>query len=257
MSEQILPLHPINAALTGGGAQNLAALINAFSVSAQSTNGIITAQGLTRLQTYLATQSLRYFVYRSSGFGNQANTVNLLKRMIALGFTNPVELIYDATNGSEVIDKLAVLLPGLNPKNPQPYTLNGVTITFFPYQEKQSGDGESRSVTGLSGQVPLCINGGAEVTSITKQNLANALQVDFYLQLQPYMWEIVNESDKPLSLILPKDADSYIDLAKQQSLQQGAFSYRAFAMPTPQEPDWAQLLQIPNINKDVINERKR
>lgn len=256
MSEQILPLHPINAALTGGGAQNLAALINAFSVSAQSTNGIITAQGLTRLQTYLATQPLRYFVYRSSGFGNQANTVNLLKRMIALGFTNPVELIYDATNGSEVIDKLAVLLPGLNPKNPQPYTLNGVTITFFPYQEKQSGGGESRSVTGLSGQVPLCINGGAEVTSITKQNLANALQVDFYLQLQPYMWEIVNESDKPLSLILPKDADSYIDLAKQQSLQQGAFSYRAFAMPTPQEPDWAQLLQIPNINKDVINRAK-
>ncbi|UCZ75913.1 hypothetical protein LHK94_02535 [Dickeya zeae] len=256
MSEQILPLHPDDVASTGGGAQNLASLINAFSVSAQSTNGGITAQGLIRLQTYLADTPLRYFVYRSSGFGNQANTVNLLKRMIVLGFTNPVELIYDVTNGSEVIDKLAVLLPGLDPKNPQPYLLNGVTITFFPYKEKPSGGGMNRSVSGLSGQVPLCINGGAEITSITKQNLASALQVDFYLQLQPYMWEIVNSTDNPISLILPKGADNYIDLAKQPSLQERAFSYRAFAMQTPLEPDWAQLLQIPNINKEVIGRAK-
>ncbi|WJV60689.1 hypothetical protein PCO87_11975 [Pectobacteriaceae bacterium C52] len=137
MSEQILPLYPVNTVLKAGSAGDLASLIKAFSTSAQSTNGIITTEGLTRLQHYLSDKTLRYFVYRSSGFGNQANTVNLLKRMIALGFTNDVEMIYDATSGSEVIDKLAVLLPGLNPSNPQPYLLNGVTITFFLIKRRQ------------------------------------------------------------------------------------------------------------------------
>ncbi|WJV68871.1 hypothetical protein PCO86_11085 [Pectobacteriaceae bacterium CE70] len=254
MSEQILPLYPVNTVLKAGSAGDLASLIKAFSTSAQSTNGIITTEGLTRLQHYLSDKTLRYFVYRSSGFGNQANTVNLLKRMIALGFTNDVEMIYDATSGSEVIDKLAVLLPGLNPSNPQPYLLNGVTITFFPYKEKTgSGGKEIRTVTGLVGQAPICINGGAEIDSITNENLANALQVDFYIQLQPYMWEIVNTSDRPLSLILPANTSSIIDLAKQGSLQGKEFSYRAFAMPIPAVPNWAQLLQIPKINVETIN----
>lgn len=252
MSESILPLPPKGAVLKRGGGQTLAQLIKAFSSSAQSTNRIITEQGLTHLQAWIGDKPLRYFVYRSSGYGNQANTINLLKRMISLGFSNDIELIYDASKGSDVINKLAVLLPGLNPKNPQPYRLNGVEVTFYPYQETAKSGGENRSVAGLKEQLPLCINGGAEVTSITNQNLANTLQVDYYLQLQPYMWEVVNTTDNPLSLILAKDAAKPLNLAEQDSLQGKDFSYRAFAMPTPPMPDWAQLQKIPGIDTAVI-----
>lgn len=237
----------------GGGNWDLASLIKRFTDSAEATNVGLTNVGLVRLQTALTGQKLRYFVYRSSGFGNQANTVNLIKRMIALGFTQSAELIYDATNGREVIDKLAVLLPGLDPANPQPYVLNGVTLTFFPYTEKNGSGKVNRSVTGLSGQVPLCINGGAELDSITEMNLAKVLLSDYYLQLQPYMWEIVNTSDNPLSLILAQNASVIVDLAKQDALQKKVFSTRAFGMPAPAAPNWDQLLSIPKVNKASIN----
>ncbi len=237
----------------GGGNWDLASLIKAFSSSAEETNTGLTQDGLTRLGQLLTGVKLRYFVYRSSGFGNQANTVNLMKRMIALGFTNDIELIYDTTNGKEVIDKLAVLLPGLNPDNPQPYDLNGVTVTFFRYKESNSGKKVNRSVTGLVGQVPLCINGGAEMDSITDTNIASVLLSDYYLQLQPYMWEIVNTSDNPVSLILAKDTSTVVDLAAQESLQRRVFSTRAFGMPAPAVPNWEQLLSIPRVNVASIN----
>jgi len=256
MNEQAPFIRTFDDVLKAGGATDLSSLISSFAKSAEDTNTNLTAGGLTRLKSYLAGEKLRYFVYRSSGFGNQANTVNLLKRMISLGFDNEVELIYDATPGSEVIDKLAVLLPGLDPSDPKPYNIGTVKITFFPYTEKASGSTVTRSVAGLKGNAPICINGGAEITSITDQNLANTLLVDFYIQLQPYMWEIVNTADNPESLVLQKGATKTIDLLKQETLQGQAFAYRAFGMPTPEEPDWAKLLEIPDINADVINRAK-
>lgn len=250
----ISPLvYPSRKVRRGGGNWDLASLIKAFATSAEDTNTNLTEDGLRRLGHLLTGVKLRYFVYRSSGFGNQANTVNLMKRMIALGFTNDIELIYDATNGREVIDKLAVLLPGLNPANPQPYNLNGVTVTFFRYKETRSATKVNRSVTGLVGQVPLCINGGAEMDSITDMNIANVLLSDYYLQLQPYMWEIVNTADNPLSLILANNASNAVNLAAQESLQKRTFSTRAFGMPAPTEPDWIQLLSIPGVNVASIN----
>ncbi|MEN3754057.1 hypothetical protein ABC733_19570 [Mangrovibacter sp. SLW1] len=246
-------VNPSRQVRRGGGNWDLSSLIKAFASSAEETNTNLTEDGLRRLGSLLTGVKLRYFVYRSSGFGNQANTVNLMKRMIALGFTNDIELIYDTTNGREVIDKLAVLLPGLNPENPQPYNLNGVTVTFFRYKESRSGKTVNRSVTSLVGQVPLCINGGAEMDSITDVNIANVLLSDYYLQLQPYMWEIVNTSDNPLSLILAKNASTVVNLAAQDSLQKHVFSTRAFGMPAPTEPDWTQLLSIPGVNVASIN----
>jgi len=223
--------------------RSLADLIQQFAASAESTNTNLSAEGLVQLKAWLGDKNLRYFVYNAKGFGNQANTVNLMKRMLQLGFTNNIELIYD-TSGQEqmtVLQKLAVLLPGLDPDNPQPYQLGpNTTITFFAYSE----NGE-RKVDGLQGQLPLCINGGSEMKKEADPNLAGVFKVDFYLQVQPYMWEVVNRVDNPRSLILPKEANTPIILPQQESLQGSLYTYRAFAMATPPVPNWAQLLQIP------------
>ncbi|MHA7777313.1 LysM peptidoglycan-binding domain-containing protein [Roseibium sp. M-1] len=228
--------------------RSLADLIQDFASSAESTNTNLSAEGLVRLRTWIGARKLRYFVYNAKGFGNQANTVNLMKRMLQLGFTNNIELIYD-TSGMEdltVLQKLAVLLPGLNPANPQPYQLGPSTvITFFAYSENGG-----RKVDGLVDQLPLCINGGAEMKSEADPNLADVFKVDFYLQVQPYMWEVVNTVDNPRSLILPKGASESIILPQQESLQKALYTYRAFAMAQPPVPDWTELLQIP---KELTN----
>ncbi|MEO9527788.1 MAG: hypothetical protein ABJG32_10465, partial [Roseibium sp.] len=223
--------------------RSLADLIKDFAASAEATNTNLSAEGLTKLKTWIGDSKLRYFVYNAKGFGNQANTVNLMKRLLQLGFTNDIELIYDTTGheAMTVLEKLAVLLPGLDPANPQPYELApGTVITFFPYTE----NGE-RKVTGLEGELPLCINGGSEMKSEADPNLADVFKVDFYLQVQPYMWEIVNRVDNPRSLLLAKDADEPIVLPQQASLQGKLYTYRAFAMAQPAVPNWTQLLEIP------------
>jgi LysM repeat protein len=229
--------------------RSLAQLIKDFAGSGQSTNITLTAQGLTAVGTWIGSRTLRYFVYNAAGFGNQANTVNLMKRMLALGFVNDIELIYDTGTGESmtVLQKLAILLPGLDPKDPQPYKLGpDTTITFFPFEETKNPEGGyTRKVTGLEGELPLCINGGSEMDSVADQNVAQVFKVDFYLQVQPYMWEIANASDRPKSLILAKDAETPVDLAKQPSLQEHLYSLRAFAMPAPSAPNWPELMEIP------------
>ena len=223
--------------------RSLADLIRDFAASAEITNTNLSSKGLKKLQAWIGEKKLRYFVYNAKGFGNQANTVSLMKRMLQLGFTNGIELIYD-TSGEEdmtVLQKLAVLLPSLDPNNLQPYPLGPTTvITFFAYSENGG-----RKVDGLQGQLPLCINGGSEMKKEAHPNLADVFMVDFYLQVQPYMWEVVNWVDKPRSLLLRKGAEESIILPQQESLQGELYTYRAFAIAPPPEPDWEQLLCIP------------
>lgn len=224
-------------------ARSLADLIRDFAASAEVTNTNLTAEGLKQLKAWIGENKLRYFVYNAKGFGNQANTVNLMKRMLQLGFTNNIELIYDTTGTEEmtVMEKLAVLLPGLDPEKPQGYPLGPDTkINFFPYSENGK-----RTVKGLVGEVPLCINGGSEMKKEADPNLAEVFKVDFYLQVQPYMWEVVNRVDNPRSLLLAKGADAPIILPQQKSLQEHLYTYRAFAMAPPPVPNWAKLLEIP------------
>jgi len=223
--------------------RSLADLIRDFAASAEATNTNLSAAGLTKLKSWIGAKKLRYFVYNAKGFGNQANTVNLMKRLLQLGFTNDIELIYDISGHEQlsVLQKLAVLLPGLDPDDPKPYQLApGTEITFFPYVENGG-----RKVTGLEGQLPLCINGGSEMKSEADPNLADVFKVDFYLQVQPYMWEVVNQVDNPRSLLLPKETDTPIILPQQDSLQGSLYTYRAFAMAPPPVPDWTKLLEIP------------
>ena len=219
-------------------------LIQAFQNGATAQNELLTQRGLTRLQAYLGTQmgKLRLFVASGAGFEQQASTVTLLHRFISLGYAGKIEVIYDTTSTAgtqSTIQKLAVLLPGLNPDNPQPLTVDGAEVSFFAYIDKTP-------VAALADDPqPLCVSGGTAATT----NLAPYFNVTYYLQLQPYQWTTGRH------LLWEWGVPTATDLTQVAALGgPGQFVNRAFytSAPALSPADWARLAKVPGIDPDML-----
>ena len=219
-------------------------LIRAFQNGAAAQNETLTQSGLAALKAYLGApaRKLRLFVARAAGSEHQATTVTILHRFIGLGYAGIIQVIYDATAGQETpttIEKLAVLLPGLDPANPQPLTISGVTVEFYAYTA-------NKAVAPLATDPqPLCVTGGAEATT----NLAAYFNVTHYLQLQPFQWE------KGANLLWKQGAAQATDLAKVPTLGgPGQWLNRAFYAdaPTLDPADWDHLSQVPHVDPAML-----
>src|SRR5665213_1317761 len=72
---------------------------------------------------------IRVFVASASGMGHQATTVLIMNRLIALGFNQNFDVVYDNSDGLTA-GKLKRLIPGFNPNgtgNPQDVVINANT----------------------------------------------------------------------------------------------------------------------------------
>jgi hypothetical protein len=128
-------------------------------------------------------EEIRFFVDGTHHFGHQAASVNLMKRLIDwTGFAGRIRVIYAEASTvppGSTANKLAVLLPGLDPRRINTTAIMFGTcknITFLPYEERES----------LIDDATIGFTGGADDMSI---NLAAELKVKYFLRLQPYLWD--------------------------------------------------------------------
>lgn len=128
-------------------------------------------------------QELRFFVDGTPNFGHQAATVHLIKRLIDLSsYTGRITVVYaDIHRGSfgRTADKLALLLPGLDPAEIDTATLaygGCKDIRFLNYNSKHA----------LVDKADFGFTAAADDMRI---NFAIELNVELFLRLQPYQWE--------------------------------------------------------------------
>lgn len=185
---------------------------------------------LTRFLQAEENEIIRIYVADSSGYGHQANTVNIMYSLIAAGFNQNIQMIYDdGDTVPKTIVKLAALIPGLNPNNPLPVQINeNVTVSFI--------------TTTAFGQAPqdqlaFGITGGYDSSGT---NLALLTKTSIFLKLQPYCWNQVN------SLYINKGAgvenQTVIDLSTVAVLGNFVFTRQNYYLPVPtmSEADYTQ-----------------
>src|SRR5215213_10290657 len=103
--------------------------VNNLNISLSQTS----VSDINSYLTSISSQSdLRVFIAYAQGFGHQASSVNIIQRMIQLGYTGTVEVVYD----SRIADKLTVLLPGYQGLSTQTLPYMGTTLKFTPVDIK-------------------------------------------------------------------------------------------------------------------------
>lgn len=128
-------------------------------------------------------KELRFFIDGTRNYGHQAATVQMMKRLIRItGFEGKITMIYAETNMSgldNTISKLALLLPGLDPNHVGTTTIEYGSckdIKFLNYSDR----------TTLADKIRFGFTAGADDMAI---NFATELKVDYFVRLQPYMWD--------------------------------------------------------------------
>ncbi|WP_440134761.1 LysM peptidoglycan-binding domain-containing protein [Chitinophaga sancti] len=124
-------------------------------------------------------KQLRFYVDGTPNFGHQATTINIMKRIINVTLYTGEIVVYYA-GGDLTAQKLAILLPGLNPLE--------IDTTKIVY-----GTCENISFKPFTGaikapEMKFGFTGGAD--SMTT-NFAELLAVKYFLRLEPYLWEII------------------------------------------------------------------
>ncbi len=139
---------------------------------------------MTETLALLAEQAeWRVFVDGTKNLGHQASTVLLLRRLIeTTGFGGRVVVVY-ADHGRVLLgctaDKLALMFPGVDPRRLDDATaVHGPcrAIRFLPLQRAAE----------LREAVAFGFTGGADDLAF---NGAAALNVRFFMRLQPYLWD--------------------------------------------------------------------
>lgn len=254
------PIEPLERVVTPDEeslSSELANLVQMFASAAQDLNATLSNHILGRLTDFLRGKKLRYFLSQDQRSGSAANTINLLRRMISLGFQVDVELIYDSGQKT-ILQELAQLLPGFDPTTRASMTLDGVTITFHAYQETTVGEITHRSVPGLSGTMPLCLCGGGNIPNIDNTSIATAVKCSYFVLLQPYLWtaETCTQAGKACSansLVVLPGLKQTINLDDQLVLQGSQFAYRSFKQDLTTKLNWADLRKIPEVNTKALS----
>jgi len=204
-------------------------IIKSFTDGTIKENKLLARDGVINLSAVLGGRNignLRVFVAASPGLGHQATTINIVRRLISLGFdkNNKIEVYYEDDKQYPNLDKFKVLVPGFRPSSPgDTYKLDGVDITFSPFKK-----GKMVLPDGYFG-----VTGGYDDNDVgTKAiNFATELNVELFLQLQPFQWELGwnclwKKSDQTPTIL------SNVDL-----LGQNSFINRAYYMPKPNVSD--------------------
>ncbi len=195
-----------------------------------------TATAVAQIQVRMAAATeVRIFVDNSINFGHQSGSVLLMKRLVDYfgfhGEGKTVTMAYPAERADETLRKLALLLPGLNPADPQDITYNSVTIRFMTVEALFDNNDIGQTDYGFTaGADPA---GGRD----TSNWFAINLKVNLFLQLQTYQ--------RPGVQLVQNGGDNSntpaYDLTTITALGLG-FNYRAWYTPdaywTPTSNDW-------------------
>ncbi|GAA3927861.1 LysM peptidoglycan-binding domain-containing protein [Chitinophaga oryziterrae] len=159
-----------------------------------------------------AEEELRFYVDGSLNYGHQATTVNIMKRIInTTTYTGNIVVYY--AGGAETAQKLAILLPDLNPLNIDTTTISYSSctkITFKPFP-----------VTVEPPQIRYGFTGGADLMT---DNFAEKLKVDYFLRLEPYLWEMLNKNNVTSAVQTTGSLDKF-NLSKE-SIQFNSLAYK-------------------------------
>ncbi|WP_083729552.1 LysM peptidoglycan-binding domain-containing protein [[Flexibacter] sp. ATCC 35208] len=176
-------------------------------------------------------QELRFYVDGSLNYGHQATTVNIMKRIInTTSYAGQIVVYYDG--GEVTAQKIAILLPGLDPLiiNTTKVTYGTCTnITFKPFSD-----------TIVATKVKFGFTGGADSMST---NFAEKLVVEYFLRLEPYLWEIIN-NNKVTSAVQKTGNPDTFNLSRQ-SLQFNSLAYKftASSLATVSSGVWEWYIQ--------------
>lgn len=200
--------------------------IKTLFASGESVNTNTFGQNQALLTSFLQNAenaTIRVYVASSPGYGHQANTVNIMWSLIAAGFNQAFQIIYDdADTDPTTIVKLATFIPGLDPTDPQPVTVNGVTISFVA---------ESAFDPTTAPLINFGFTGGYDSSAT---NLAKTTNTTQFLKLQPYTWPQANA-------LYIRDATNAstitIDLTDVEVLGNFVFSRLDYYLPLPQMTD--------------------
>jgi hypothetical protein len=210
-----------------------------FSRKSTDRNKTNFQKAYDKVVSYLKEQpEIRIYVDGSPNFGHQATTVSLMKRIIDLGLTpdkNKITMVYQ---NDDALNKLAKLLPDLDPKSPKEITvkyLNKISISFLAYDSMSSQPLINFGLTGGA-------DGGKNI------DFAKALQVKNFLRLQPYLWTRLtgvlggsaDQQNAPEQLQLRKRflGTSMLQLDQQKELQN--FLLQGYYLPPPvvEDEEW-------------------
>jgi hypothetical protein len=124
----------------------------------------------TLVSEYLAARPLLTLYFdQAQGMGHQASTLNLLRRVIQLGFKGTVQVYW---NGELALDKLETLLPGFEEAR------QGTKLMVFQGIELQLEPKPPQEV-----ELALC--GGTDGGRV---NLCTTHKAQCFLKVQPYQW---------------------------------------------------------------------
>ena len=156
-------------------------LVNLFS-GATVIRDEYTGISIAEMRDFINKEELLHFyVDDTANFGHQATTVNIMKRIIdTTEYTGAIVIVY--AGKAATANKLAVLLPGLDPRVIDTTSIEYGTcknISFKPWEKR----GELRAVT-------YAFTGGADNMKI---NYATELKAAYFLRLEPYLWELLNK----------------------------------------------------------------
>jgi LysM repeat protein len=216
----------------------LDSIFGATDATVQGTTVVInTAQVLAFRALLDGEPGIRMYVGTGGSVGNQSATVNLLRRLtnpvtadnLTYGYAGIIDVFYEG--GQVTLDKLYDLLPELH--NSPHGQVNNATVNLIPYDAAHPP--AQRRTFGFTGAVD---------TSTT--NYATPLNVDYFVQLQPYNY---NYAEKIWFL----DARPAVDLRTVPELNDPSFARRVSYLPpaTYNAPNWgdyagdprAQILQ--------------
>ncbi|MDD5275151.1 MAG: hypothetical protein PHR16_03595 [Methylovulum sp.] len=132
-----------------------------------------------------AEDKVRIFVDNSANFGHQTSSVLLMKRLIdGFGFKGggkSVTMVYPVKDADATLAKLSLLIKGLDPTNPVGVTYNTVPLKFMTVDQLDKDPLEININYGFTG--------GADSDPPNFPNMyAEALKVNCFLRLQPYLW---------------------------------------------------------------------
>jgi LysM repeat protein len=186
--------------------------------------------GINAFRTYLnggSNETIRFYIAGTTGMGHQASSANLIRRLCqpvaddpaGYNYAGTIQIYIDDSAGFAPYDvtlqKMLLLLPEKVVKSASQYTFYQATIEFF------------KKAKPPATQVNLGFTGGAD----PDDHYAAALNVAYFLRLQPYRWA----ADNQLQFIDNKYP--YVILDNQYVLGYHMFVERAYVQPIT-VPDW-------------------
>ena len=134
---------------------------------------------------------IRLYVVDTSGLGHQATTIQIMYRLIVLGFNHNFELVYDNGSG-DTKAKLTKLIPGFDAigLDTQKVTLNASTsVTLIELQTFIKDIAQyPKKKFGFTGGFDTNATNHANNPALSSKGV----NVDFFLKLQPFQWNSQN-----------------------------------------------------------------